>query len=104
FTSTVAIKRLHPQLAKDPQFVAMFLDEARLASRVRHPNVVPVLDVFAEEGELSLVMEYVEGESLSQLCRIAQDRHPSIPVPIAVAITASILHGLHAAHEARDEQ
>ena len=101
FTCTVAIKRLHPLLARDPEFVAMFLDEARLASRVRHPNVVPVLDVFAEEGDLSLVMEYVEGESLAQLCRAPA---PEVPVPIAVAIAASILNGLHAAHEARDEQ
>jgi len=104
FTSTVAIKRLHPLLAKDPEFVAMFLDEARLASRVRHPNVVPVLDVFAEEGDLSLVMEYVEGESLSQLAHLAADASAAVPVPIAVAIAASILNGLHAAHEARDEQ
>ena len=43
FTRAVAIKRLHPLLARDPEFVAMFLDEARLASRVRHPNCVPVL-------------------------------------------------------------
>ena len=99
FTSTVAIKRLHPPFARDPEFVAMFLDEARLASRVRHRNVVPVLDVFAEEGELSLVMEYVEGESLARLGRTGE-----VPVAIAVAITASVLHGLHAAHEARDEQ
>ena len=104
FTSTVAIKRLHPQLAKDPQFVAMFLDEARLASRVRHPNVVPVLDVFAEDGELCLVMEYVEGESLGKLCRVLQEAQLAVPPPIAVAVATSILHGLHAAHEARDEQ
>jgi ABC-type multidrug transport system ATPase subunit/predicted Ser/Thr protein kinase len=104
FASTVAIKRLHPILAKNPEFVAMFLDEARLASRVRHPNVVPVLDVVAEEGELSLIMEYVEGESLAQLVRLAGEAKALVPVPIAVAIVASILNGLHAAHEARDEQ
>ncbi len=104
FTSTVAIKRLHPTLAKDPEFVAMFLDEARLASRVRHPNVVPVLDVYAEEGELSLVMEYVDGESLARLWRLTHDQKTGIPLPIAVAIAASVLHGLHAAHEARDEK
>src|SRR4051794_41750876 len=67
FARTVAIKRLHPQFAKDPEFVSMFLDEARLAARIRHPNVVPTLDVVAEEKELFLVMEYVEGESLSRL-------------------------------------
>ncbi len=57
FTRTVAIKRLHPQYARDPEFVAMFLDEARLAARIRHPNVVSTLDVVALEGELFLVMD-----------------------------------------------
>jgi ABC-type multidrug transport system ATPase subunit len=104
FTSTVAVKRLYPQMAKDPEFVAMFLDEARLASRVRHPNVVPVLDVLAEDGDLCLVMEYVEGESLSQLGIAAERTKQPIPAPIAVAVIASVLHGLHAAHEATDAE
>src|SRR5499425_2794551 len=71
FSRTVAIKRLHPQYAKDPEFVAMFLDEARLAARVRHPNVVHTLDVVADFGELFLVMEYLDGESFSRLRRAA---------------------------------
>ncbi len=104
FTSTVAIKRLFPQLAKDPEFVAMLFDEARLASRVRHPNVVRVLDVFAEAGDLCLVMEYVEGESLSHLCRAATKQNAAVPVAIAVSIVSSILHGLYAAHQATDEK
>src|SRR5437763_5767689 len=67
FARTVAIKRLHPQFAADTEFVTMFLDEARLAARIQHPNVVPTLDVVATGGELFLVMEYVRGESASQL-------------------------------------
>src|SRR6185436_1907347 len=59
FSRTVAIKRLHPQYAKDPEFVSMFLDEARLASRVQHPNVVSTLDVVNMTAEVFLVMEYV---------------------------------------------
>ena len=102
FSNTVAIKRLFPQMAKDPEFVAMFLDEARLASRVRHPNVVTVLDVLAESGELCLVMEYVAGESLWHLCRAARESQLAIPVPVVVAIVSSILHGLQAAHQATD--
>src|ERR1700736_6603488 len=58
FSRTVAIKRLHPQFAKDPEFVTMFLDEARLAARIRHPNVVSPLDVVATQGELFIVMDY----------------------------------------------
>src|SRR5437868_12518573 len=65
FSRTVAIKRLHATFARDPEFAAMFLDEARLVSRIRHPNVVPTLDVVAKGGELFIVMEYVAGESLS---------------------------------------
>src|SRR4029078_6446871 len=65
FARTVAVKRLHPQFAKDPEFVSMFLDEARLAARVQHPNVVATIDVVATDGELFLIMDYVRGESLS---------------------------------------
>jgi len=71
FSRTVAIKRLHPHFAKDPEFVSMFVDEARVAARIRHPNVVPTLDVVQTEDELFLVMEYVQGESLSRLNRRA---------------------------------
>jgi serine/threonine-protein kinase len=99
FSRTVAIKRLHPQYAKDPEFVAMFLDEARLAARIRHPNVLGTLDVVATDGELFLVMEYVHGESLGRLTR----RRPA-PPRIVAAIMTGVLHGLHAAHEARNER
>src|SRR3979411_897774 len=64
FSRTVAIKRLHAHLAREPEFVAMFLDEARLAARVRHPNVVPTLDIVTANGQPFLVMEYVQGEAM----------------------------------------
>jgi eukaryotic-like serine/threonine-protein kinase len=104
FARTVAIKRLHVPFAKDPEFVASFLDEARLAARIRHPNVVSTLDVVATEGELFVVMEYVLGESLAQLMRLAHARGERVATPIAAAIMVGVLHGLHAAHEARDER
>src|ERR1700691_843615 len=69
FARTVAIKRLHSQYASEPDFVSMFVDEARLAARVRHPNVVATIDVVASENLLYLVMEYVQGESLAKLAR-----------------------------------
>ena len=103
FSRTVAIKRLHAQFAKDPEFVAMFMDEARLAARIHHPNVVATLDVVARDGELFLVMEYVPGESLSKLVKYAARRGEPIEPRIAVSIVAGFLHGLHAAHEARNE-
>jgi eukaryotic-like serine/threonine-protein kinase len=103
FSRTVAIKRLHPQFAKQPDFVAMFVDEARLASRIVHPNVVPMLDVVADGGELFLVMEYVHGESLSELTSLARARGERIVLPVASAIVGGLLEGLHAAHESKDQ-
>jgi serine/threonine-protein kinase len=104
FNKLVAVKRMHPQFAKDPDFLAMFLDEARLAARIRHPNVVQPLDVIVEGSEVLLVMEYVHGEALSRLNRALRPLHEKIPLRIAVAIMAGVLHGLHAAHEAKSER
>ena len=103
FSKTVAIKRLHRALAQTPSFRNMILEEGRLAARVRHPNVVPPLDVLAEAGELLLVMEYVHGESLSRLLRAAWGAGERVPLPVGAAILSNVLHGLHAAHEAKDE-
>jgi formylglycine-generating enzyme required for sulfatase activity/serine/threonine protein kinase len=100
FSRPVAIKCLHPQHARDPAFRAMFLDEALLASRVAHPNVVATLDVVSTDAEMLLVMEYVAGESLARLRRAAQEQHQAIPLRVALAIVVNVLSGLHAAHEA----
>lgn len=104
FARTVAIKRLHPHLAKDPEFVGMFLEEARLAARVRHPNVVSTLDVVSDDNELFLVMEYVAGESLSRLVRKTRDEGRLVPARYIVGIVCAALEGLHAAHEAKSEK
>jgi serine/threonine-protein kinase len=103
FARTVAIKRLHPHLAKEPEFIAMFVDEARLAARVRHPNVVSTLDVVDADGECFLVMEHIVGETLARLCRVAAADEAMIPPPVAAAIMCGVLHGLHAAHEAAND-
>lgn len=104
FARTVAIKRLHPQYARDPEFVSMFLEEARLAARIQHPNVVGVLDIVAAEGELFLVMDYVHGESFSKLLRSSAENGIPVPPRVVAAIVSNILDGLHAAHEARNER
>src|ERR1700722_18120728 len=80
---TVAIKRLHPHIAKDPDFVAMFLDEARLVARIHHPNVVQTFDVVAQDGEVFVVMEYVHGEPLARILRSGTARRTPASVPIA---------------------
>jgi serine/threonine-protein kinase len=103
FSRLVAAKRLHPHFSDDPDFVAMFHDEARIASRIHHLNVVPVLDVVRTERDTVLVQEYVHGVPLSYLMKVANTTSTPVPVGIAVAIIAGVLSGLHAAHEARDE-
>lgn len=103
FSRTVAIKRLHTHFAKDPEFAAGFVDEARLAARIHHPNVVPIIDVLSEGDELSLVMDYVEGDSLAKLLRHTVTASERVPLPIVSAIICGSLYGLHAAHEAVDE-
>ncbi len=103
FSRMVAIKRLHPHFAKDPEFVSMFLDEARLCGRIRHPNVVPTLDVVSLQGEIFIVMEYVSGEALSKLLRAGWSRGIPMPPRVAASILSSVLHGLHAAHQTKDE-
>jgi serine/threonine-protein kinase len=104
FSRAVAIKILHPHFAKDPEFVRMFLDEARLAARIRHPNVVATLDVAVQDKELFLVMEYVQGETLAHLTRLAEDKGQTLPPRVACAIVVDLLDGLHAAHDAKDER
>jgi serine/threonine-protein kinase len=103
FARVVAIKQLHPQHAKNPQIVAMLRDEARLAARIRHPNVAAILDVVANEGEVFLVMEYVHGESLAGLLRATTRTRMPVPLPIALAVLHGTLEGLSAAHLATSE-
>jgi len=103
FSRIVAAKRLLPEFAEDSEFVAMFLDEARIASKVHHRNVVPVLDVVTTGEEAILVQEYVHGAPLHWLLRAARQNKARIPLNIAVSVACQVLAGLHAAHETPDE-
>ena len=93
FSRPVAIKRLHPAFTEEPELVTMLIDEARIASRVLHPNVVSVLDVVTDDGEVFLVMEYVHGVSLSRLLKASND---PVPAAVAASIVCGTLYGLHA--------
>ncbi len=99
----LAIKRLHSHLAEDPDFVARFTDEIRLISRLSHPNIVETLDVLEEEGELTLVMEFIEGVTLKDLLKKARQRDILLTPQVAAGIGVQVLHGLHAAHELSDD-
>ena len=104
FARLVAIKRLHAHLAEDREVVHAFLDEARIAARVTHPNVVSIHDVVLDGDEVLLVMEYVAGRSLSLLAAAERAAGRAVPPAVAGAIAVDLLRGLHAAHEARDER
>ncbi len=101
FEKLVVIKQLRDSLAEDPSFVQMFMDEARLAARLNHPNVVQTLEVGRDEsGRHFLAMEFLEGVTYTKLARIRE----RIPPPLAfhLRILVEVLRGLHYAHELRD--
>jgi len=101
FQKLVAIKTMLPGLVDDPSFERMFLDEASLASQVRHPHVIEIMDLGEQDRILYLVMEWVSGEALSIIMKYAATRG-GIPLPIAVHIATQTCRGLHAAHELRE--
>jgi len=99
FEKLVAIKQIHEHLTTQEDFVSMFKDEARLAARIAHPNVAQVLELGQVDNLYFITMEYVEGESLTELIKRTE-----IPHPVVARIIADALAGLHAAHELRNTQ
>jgi len=99
FERLVVVKMILPQYASDPRFQEMFVDEARIASRIEHGNVARILDVGEQdENATYIVMEWVDGDSLSKMARAAEQKKQRIPAGIALRICADAAAGLHAAH------
>jgi serine/threonine-protein kinase len=103
FQKTVAVKRILPQYARDPDFVAMFVDEARVCARLAHPHIVQVFDFGEQDGELYMAMEYVDGTTGARLIRAASAEDEEIPLDVCLHIAVSLLRALEYAHSARDE-
>ncbi|MEM9067182.1 MAG: serine/threonine-protein kinase [Myxococcota bacterium] len=101
FSRPVAIKVVHPELARDPKFIRMFLDEARLAVMIQHPNVVQVEELIEAEGTYLMAMEYVHGTSLFEVLRRVAKQGRRLSPELAVWIAVQVADGLHAAHELR---
>ncbi len=99
FEKLFAIKTILPEHAADARFQQMFLDEARIASRIEHPNVAQILDLGEQHDILYIVMEWVDGDSMSRLNRSAKRKNVTIPLPIVLRLVADACGGLHAAHE-----
>jgi serine/threonine-protein kinase len=102
FAKPVVLKRILPHLAEDEKFVNMFIDEARIASLLQHPNLVQVFDFGQVDGRYYIAMEHVRGVDCSRLMRRAARRGLTIPTPLGVHIIGEVLRGLDYAHAARD--
>jgi serine/threonine-protein kinase len=103
FQRFVAIKRLHPHLAGDSEFVQMFLDEARLAARLHHPNVVPILEIGESPQGYYLVMEYVEGDTLARILARSAQAGRMLPPTVSMRVCLDTIMGLHVAHDLQDD-
>ncbi|MEQ9078801.1 MAG: serine/threonine-protein kinase [Sandaracinaceae bacterium] len=103
FARSVVVKRILPHLAKSDEFVRMFLDEARIAAGIRHPNVVSVEELGRDGDSLFMVMEYLSGESLHALIAELARRNRHLDPALAAHVVAEACAGLHAAHEMTDD-
>ncbi len=102
FRKHVALKCLHPHLTHDLQFVSMFIDEAKLAAQLHHPNIVQVYDLGAVQGRYFIAMEYIDGVDLGTVLREFTQRGERLPVALAIGIIIELLYGLHYAHSKKD--
>jgi eukaryotic-like serine/threonine-protein kinase len=100
----VVIKRVLPHLAEDEDFLAMFQEEAQLVAGLRHPNLITILEWAQVQGRYCLAMEYVQGEDVRRLDKLARSRGTPVPVGLALRIVAEAAAGLHYAHQARDAE
>jgi len=105
FEKVIALKRIHPHLAGEKNFVDMFLDEARIASRIDHANVCSVFDFGEADGSYYIAMEFLAGESLSHIAKHMARSPEILKSPrrawFVARIIADVCEGLHAAHELR---
>jgi serine/threonine-protein kinase len=103
FERDVALKLMHPHLRREASFLRDLFEEARTASRIRHPNVVPVIDVGDDPAGVFLVMDYVEGDTLGGLHSRVFSEGADLPLRVGIRILLDAVAGLHAAHELCDD-
>ena len=103
FSKQVAIKTIAPEFASNEQFHAMFLEEARISAKLAHANVAQVLDVGEHGGGVYIVLEWVDGKSLEEICRTCEATGERIPLGLLLRTMADACAGLHAAHELEDD-
>jgi eukaryotic-like serine/threonine-protein kinase len=99
FAKLVVIKKPRAHLAEDAEFIAMFVDEARIAARLNHPNLVQTLEVGEVDGQYFLTMEYLDGQPLHRVLSRARDE---LPLDMHIGVLIDVLAGIHHAHELKD--
>ena len=104
FEKLVCLKRILPHLARDKQFVEMFLNEARLAARLDHPNIVSIFDLGEANGNYFIAMEFIDGPSLRAVHKTAEGRGEFLPIPEICKIISMAAGGLQYAHDLSDER
>lgn len=102
FEKLVVVKRVLPELANQPEYVRMFLDEARASADLRHPNIVSTVEIGEDQGAYFIVMEYLHGIDLRGVFRALMSRKETFPLPIAIGIVMEACAGLHYAHKKTD--
>ncbi|MBL0220714.1 MAG: serine/threonine protein kinase [Myxococcales bacterium] len=103
FDRQVVVKLLIPELAEQPDLVTLFIDEARIAANLAHPNIVQIFDFGRDDGSYFLAMEYVPGQNLARLCaRAVRDPRGLFTRELAVHVVAEMARGLDHAHRAKD--
>src|SRR5690554_845785 len=104
FSRALAIKRMFPHLVDRDEIITMFIDEARIASRLQHPNIVQIYDLGVVQGSFYLAMELVEGLDLRRVCELGVKQDHFLPRELAVRVVADVASGLHYAHTRCDDQ
>ncbi len=104
FEKELCIKRILPHLAREPQFIKMFLDEARIAARLNHPNITQIYNLGAQGGTYFIAMEYVDGQDLREIWRMCEARGQPMPPQYACRIVAEAAAALHHAHKKTNKQ
>jgi eukaryotic-like serine/threonine-protein kinase len=104
FVKPVVIKQILPSLSADPEFTGLFLDEGRLAAFLSHPNIAQTFDLGVVEGRYYLAMEYIQGETLDDICQRAWSRKIELPLGCAVRVMIQVLEALQYAHTLADEK
>src|SRR4029079_16570506 len=102
FQRLVVIKRVKDEHLEDPGIHEMFMNEARLAARLNHPNVVQTFEAGSDAGNLYLTMEFVDGQPLSRMLTALKAREERLEPVLAARVVADVLRGLHYAHELTD--